>query len=95
MIDAGVDVILTIAGGANQGVIKAAKEKGKYVLYFDANEYKIAPGTIVGCAVLNQEKAAYERVKAAIQGSLAFSFGTSDVFGDIDKWVHANLVYYG
>ena len=29
MIDAGVDVILTIAGGANQGVIKAAKEKGK------------------------------------------------------------------
>lgn len=85
MIDAGVDVILTIAGGANQGVIKAAKEKGKYVLYFDANEYKIAPGTIVGCAVLNQEKAAYERVKAAIQGKLAF--GKAEIVSARDGYV--------
>ena len=77
MIDAGVDVILTIAGGANQGVIKAAKERGKYVLFFDSNEYKIAPGTIVGCAVLNQEKAAYERVMKAIEGLLPF--GTAEI----------------
>jgi CheY-like chemotaxis protein len=85
MIDAGVDVILSIAGGANQGVIKAAKEKGKYVLYFDSNEYKIAPGTIVGCAVLNQEKAAYERVKAAIQGKLAF--GKAEIVSARDGYV--------
>jgi simple sugar transport system substrate-binding protein len=85
MIDAGVDVILSIAGGANQGVIKAAKERGKYVLYFDSNEYKIAPGTIVGCAVLNQEKAAYERVKAAIQGRLAW--GQADIVHARDGYV--------
>ena len=72
MIDAGVDVIMTASGGANEGVIKAAKARGKYVLYFDANEYKLAPGTIIGCAVLNQEKAVYERVKSAIQGKLAY-----------------------
>jgi simple sugar transport system substrate-binding protein len=96
MIDAGVDVILTIAGGANQGVIKAAKEKGKYVLYFDANEYKIAPGTIVGCAVLNQEKAAYERVKAAIQGKLPW--GRAEIVSAKDGYVDfadADALYTG
>jgi basic membrane lipoprotein Med (substrate-binding protein (PBP1-ABC) superfamily) len=72
MFDAGVDVILTIAGGANQGVINAAQERGRYVLYFDANGYAIAPGTILGCAVLRQDKLTYERVKMAIQGSLEF-----------------------
>jgi simple sugar transport system substrate-binding protein len=85
MIDAGVDVILSICGGANQGVIKAAKEKGKYVLYFDSNEYKIAPGTIVGCAVLNQEKAAYERVKAAIEGKLPW--GKAEIVSAKDGYV--------
>jgi simple sugar transport system substrate-binding protein len=98
MIDAGVDIILSICGGANQGVIKAAKEKGKYVLYFDANEYKIAPGTIVGCAVLNQEKAAYERIKAAIQGKLPW--GKAEIvsakegyvdFADADPLYTANV----
>ena len=72
MFDAGVDIILTIAGGANQGVINAAQERGKYVLYFDANGYAIAPGTIVGCAVLRQDKLTYEQVKMAIEGSLEF-----------------------
>jgi basic membrane lipoprotein Med (substrate-binding protein (PBP1-ABC) superfamily) len=85
MIDAGVDVILSIAGGANQGVIKAAKEKGKYVLFFDSNEYKIAPGTIVGCAVLNQERAAYERVKMAIEGNLPW--GKADIVNAKDGYV--------
>jgi basic membrane lipoprotein Med (substrate-binding protein (PBP1-ABC) superfamily) len=72
MFDAGVDIILTIAGGANQGVINAAQERGRYVLYFDANGYAIAPGTILGCAVLRQEKLTYERVKMAIEGTLQF-----------------------
>jgi basic membrane lipoprotein Med (substrate-binding protein (PBP1-ABC) superfamily) len=85
MIDAGVDIILSIAGGANQGVIKAAKEKGKYVLFFDSNEYKIAPGTILGCAILNQERAAYERVKLAIQGKLAW--GKADIVNAKDGYV--------
>ena len=85
MIDAGADVILTIAGGANQGVIKACQERGKYVLFVDANEYKIAPGTIVGCAVLAQTRATYERVKMAIEGSL--EFGTAEIVHTRDGYV--------
>jgi len=85
MIDAGVDVILSITGGAAQGIIKAAKEKGKYVLFFDSNEYKQAPGTIIGCAILNQEKAAYERVKMAIQGTLPW--GQAEIMSAKDGYV--------
>ncbi len=85
MIDAGVDVILSITGGAAQGIIKAAKEKGKYVLFFDSNEYKIAPGTIIGCAILNQERAAYERVKMAIEGTLPW--GKVEILNAKDGYV--------
>jgi basic membrane lipoprotein Med (substrate-binding protein (PBP1-ABC) superfamily) len=85
MIDAGVDVILTIAGGANQGVIKVCKERGKYVLFVDSNEYKIAPGTIVGCAVLNQARATYERVKMAIEGTL--EYGKAEIVNTREGYV--------
>lgn len=85
MFNAGVDVILTIAGGANQGTIKAAQDRNKYVLYFDAEEYGIAPGTIVGCAVLNQDKATYETVKKAIEGNIPW--GTADVLHTRDGYV--------
>jgi len=85
MIDAGVDVILTICGGANQGVIDAAKERGKYVLYFDSNEYKIAPGTIVGCALLRQNKAVYEVTKKAVEGDI--EFGKAEVLHAKDGYV--------
>ena len=85
MIDAGVDVILTIAGGANQGVIKACQERGKYVLLVDANDYRAAPGTVVGCALLNQGKAAYERVNMAIQGTL--EFGRAEIVHTRDGYI--------
>jgi simple sugar transport system substrate-binding protein len=77
MMDAGVDVILPIAGGAGQGIIKAAQERGRYVVYFDSNAYAIAPGTIIGCATLDQNRAVYETLRKAMQGTLVF--GKADV----------------
>jgi len=85
MMDAGVDVIAANAGGANQGIISAAKERGRYVIYFDTNEYKLAPGTIIGCNILSQERAVYERVKMAIEGKLAY--GTAEVGGFKEGYV--------
>ncbi len=70
MIDSGVDVILTIAGGANQGVVTAAKEKGKYVLWYDTNGYSIEPGTVIGSGLIREDKAAYEQTLLALQGKL-------------------------
>ena len=77
MMDAGVDIILSIAGGAGQGVVKAAQQRGRYVQYFDSNEYRLAPGTIIGCATLAQERAVHEAVRKALQGTLPF--GHADI----------------
>jgi simple sugar transport system substrate-binding protein len=71
MFDAGVDVILTIAGAANQGVVKAARERGRYVLWFDSNGYAVAPGTVVGSSVVAHDEATYQAVKAFLEGRLA------------------------
>ncbi len=70
LIAEGIDVILTIAGGANEGVIAAAKENGKYVLWFDSDGTGIAPGTVIGSAVLHQDRAAEDWTNAWIAGEL-------------------------
>ncbi|OQY35219.1 MAG: hypothetical protein B6241_01605 [Spirochaetaceae bacterium 4572_59] len=70
MFESGVDVILTIAGGANQGVISAAKEAGKYVLWYDADGYAIEPGTIIGSGIIREDIAAYEQTQLALRGEL-------------------------
>jgi simple sugar transport system substrate-binding protein len=82
MMDSGVDVILSISGGASQGIIKAAQARGKYVIYFDKDVYSIAPGTIIGCVTLDQSRAVYETLKKALDGKLAF--GTADLV-DVKK----------
>ncbi len=66
----GVDVILPISGGANQGVISAAKEAGAYVLWFDTEGSKIAPGTVLASAVIRQDKAAEVWTKLWAEGNL-------------------------
>ena len=52
MIDAGVDVFASIAGGAAQGIIRAAGEQGAYAVFYNTNEYSRAPGVIVGCGIM-------------------------------------------
>ncbi len=72
MFDMGTDVILSIAGGAGQGVVTTARDRGKYVLWFDSNGYGIAPGTVVGSGILKNDRAAYETVKQALAGELPY-----------------------
>jgi len=85
MMDAGVDVILSISGGASQGIIKAAQTRGKYVIYFDSDQYSLAPGTIIGCVTLDQTKAVYDALSKAVKGTLAF--GTSVTLNAKDGFV--------
>ncbi len=66
----GVDVIMPISGGANQGVIAAAQEAGLYVAWFDDNGYAKAPGFVVSSAIMAQERLAYEQTSAYLSGSL-------------------------
>jgi simple sugar transport system substrate-binding protein len=85
MMDAGVNVILAIAGGASQGIIKAAQSRGKYVIYFDSDQYAIAPGTIIGCVTLDQYKAVTDALTKALNGTLPF--GTAVIVNAKDGYV--------
>ncbi|MDA8425106.1 MAG: BMP family ABC transporter substrate-binding protein [Treponema sp.] len=85
LFDSGVSVILPIAGGAGQGVVSAAQARGRRVVWFDGDGYNLAPGTVIGCAILRQEKLVYEQVKAILLG--AQPYGTADVVGIRDGYV--------
>ena len=85
MIDTGADVILTIAGGGNQGVIAAARTKGAYVLWYDSSGYDEAAGIVIGSTLVRLDRAAHERVVQAIDGTL--EFGRGEVLGVADGFV--------
>jgi simple sugar transport system substrate-binding protein len=79
MIDAGVDVFASIAGGAAQGMIRAAGEKGAYVVFHNTNEYDLAPGVIVGCGLMEQKKLVEEILAEALAGKV--QYGSSRTVG--------------
>jgi simple sugar transport system substrate-binding protein len=79
MIRNGVKVILCVAGGANEGVVQTARETGTKVVWFDTNGYAVRPGTVVGSAVLRQERAAYEKTRDFLRGVLPF--GSAELAG--------------
>jgi len=85
MIRSGVIVLLPIAGGAGQGAVQAAFEAGAKVVWFDTNGYAIRPGTIIGSAILRQDKAAYEKVTLYLKGELPF--GKAEVAGIADGFI--------
>ena len=82
MIRRGSDVILTIAGGGNQGVVSAARESGAYVLWYDESGYDQAPGIVIGSSFVRQDEAAREATRDAIAGTLRY--GQARVLGVAD-----------
>lgn len=72
MVSTGVDIVLAIAGGGNQGAIAAARELGAYVIWYDSSGYDNAPGIVAGSTLVRQDEATYEAVLAAIDGTLVF-----------------------
>jgi simple sugar transport system substrate-binding protein len=72
MIDNGVDVFTSIAGGAAAGLYKTVKERGAYAVCFNTNEYKQAPGYIVGCGIMEQKKLVIEILNNAFNGNIQY-----------------------
>jgi basic membrane lipoprotein Med (substrate-binding protein (PBP1-ABC) superfamily) len=85
MIDAGVDVFAVIAGGAAQGLIKTAAERGAYAVYHNTNEYASAPGVILGCGLMEQKKLVEEILADVLDGSM--KYGTSRTVGAADGYL--------
>ncbi len=85
MYATGSHIILTIAGGGNQGVIASARERRAYVIWYDSPGLSEAPGIVVGSTFVAQDRATYERTLAAIRGELAF--GQAEILGVADGYV--------
>lgn len=85
MYASGSAIILTIAGGGNQGVISAARERDRYVIWYDTNGLDQAPGVVIGSTFIALDTAVYERTLAAIDGSLAY--GEAEILGVADGYV--------
>jgi simple sugar transport system substrate-binding protein len=72
MIGAGADVFASIAGGAGRGLIRAAGEKGAYVVVHNTSEYESAPGVVVGCGIMEQKKLVEEILAEVLEGKIQY-----------------------
>ena len=62
----GVDVIYTAAGGSGLGVLQAAQEQDKYVIWVDSNGNHLAPGTVLTSMVKQIESSVYGVINETI-----------------------------
>jgi basic membrane protein A len=67
--DRGVDVVYAAAGGTGNGVMQAAKDRGKLAIGVDSNQNHLHPGTILTSMVKRVDLATYESFKAAMNDS--------------------------
>jgi simple sugar transport system substrate-binding protein len=79
MIDSGVDVFTSIAGGAAQGLIRTITERKAYSVHFNTNDYNQAPGFIVGCGIMEQKKLTKEILSDVLTGK--FQYGNGRMVG--------------
>ncbi len=76
MIAGGVDVFASIAGGASQGLFKVASSLGAYIVFHNTNEYKAAPGKVVGSGSMEQEKLVLEILENVVNGTVEYGIGS-------------------
>jgi len=85
MMDAGVDVFTSIAGGAAQGLIKTATEKKAYIVWYNIDAYALAPDIIVGCGLMEQKKLTMEVLNSVKNGTI--QYGNAEVLGIRDGYL--------
>jgi simple sugar transport system substrate-binding protein len=86
MIDSGVDVFTSIAGGAAQGLIRIIQDRDAYAVFYNTNEYQQAPGNIVGCGFMEQKKLVKEILDNAMSGNI--EYGTARMVGARDGYLN-------
>lgn len=78
MYQQGADIIFHAAGGAGDGVIEAAKEKGKWVIGVDKDQNYLAPDNVLTSAMKRVDNALYSIVEQLKNGK--FAGGSAVVF---------------
>ena len=86
MIDTGVDVFTSIAGGAARGMIKTAAERGAYVVSYNTNEYNLASGFVVGCGIMEVKKLVLEILSDVMEDKIRY--GISETVGVKEGYIN-------
>jgi len=89
LIDAGVDVIGSIAGSGNAGVIRAAVNRGILMVYFDTASFDKAPGTIVGTVTAENGDLVMKNLMNLVEGKIAW--GVPEVLGASQGYISVPL----
>ncbi|MDN5343912.1 MAG: basic rane protein [Clostridia bacterium] len=85
LYDQGADIVYDVASKTGDGVILAAKEKGKYAIGVDTDKSPMAPENVTGSMLKNVGVSFYDTVKMWKEGSL--KSGQTVKFGLKDKGV--------
>lgn len=79
MFNRGTTAIMSITGGGDPGVHKAASETGRYAIAVNTNQNASMPGVILGSVLKRIDNSIYSAVQGALDGTLPY--GTTDVAG--------------
>jgi basic membrane protein A len=79
MFDAGANVVYQVAGGTGLGVIKAAKEAGKFAIGVDTDQDGLAPGSVLTSMVKRSDVAVETVMKDYADGK--FPGGKTVILG--------------
>ena len=69
MYAAGADVVFHAASRAGFGLIRAAKDAGKFAIGVDSNQNGVAPGTVLTSMLKHVDLAVYQAARSAAQGA--------------------------
>ena len=67
----GVDVILAAAGASGLGVLEAAKDVQKSIIWVDSNGNNLAPGLVLTSVIKGVEISVYETIKSVREGNFS------------------------
>ena len=67
--ESGVDVIYAAAGGAGQGVLEAAQEQQKFIIWVDSNGNHLAPGIVLTSMTKEIAASAERIIREAVEGN--------------------------
>lgn len=67
--ESGVDVIYVAAGGSGQGVLEAAQEQGKFIIWVDDNGNHLAPGIVLTSMAKELPASAKIIIKEVLEGN--------------------------
>lgn len=65
----GVDVIIAAAGASGLGVLEAAKQANKYIIWVDSNGNHLIPGQVLTSIIKGVELSVYQMIEKVVNGT--------------------------